>query len=73
MPCTDRFSGDSFSAGDVLLEVETDKAQMDVEAQDDGIMAKITVNHIGALWRHAIAKTSYSKGTDPRASRLESA
>jgi pyruvate/2-oxoglutarate dehydrogenase complex dihydrolipoamide acyltransferase (E2) component len=35
--------GDEFSAGDVLLEVETDKAQMDVEAQDDGIMAKITV------------------------------
>jgi hypothetical protein len=35
--------GDSFSAGDVLLEVETDKAQMDVEAQDDGKMAKITV------------------------------
>ncbi|KAF8539551.1 hypothetical protein BDD12DRAFT_837685 [Trichophaea hybrida] len=33
--------GDSFSAGDVLLEIETDKAQMDVEAQDDGIMAKI--------------------------------
>ncbi|KAF2430258.1 hypothetical protein EJ08DRAFT_649814 [Tothia fuscella] len=33
--------GDSFSAGDVLLEVETDKAQMDVEAQDDGKMAKI--------------------------------
>jgi len=36
--------GDSFSTGDVLLEIETDKAQMDVEAQDDGIMAKITVN-----------------------------
>ena len=33
--------GDSFSAGDVLLEIETDKAQMDVEAQEDGIMAKI--------------------------------
>lgn len=33
--------GDSFSAGDVLLEIETDKAQMDVEAQDDGILAKI--------------------------------
>ncbi|KAG0646784.1 Pyruvate dehydrogenase complex component E3BP [Hyphodiscus hymeniophilus] len=33
--------GDSFTAGDVLLEVETDKASMDVEAQDDGIMAKI--------------------------------
>lgn len=36
-------SGDSFSTGDVLLEIETDKAQMDVEAQDDGKMAKITV------------------------------
>lgn len=35
--------GESFSAGDVLLEIETDKAQMDVEAQDDGILAKITM------------------------------
>jgi Biotin-requiring enzyme/e3 binding domain len=35
--------GDSFAAGDVLLEVETDKAQIDVEAQDDGILAKIYV------------------------------
>jgi len=33
--------GDSFVAGDVILEIETDKASMDVEAQDDGIMAKI--------------------------------
>ncbi|KAL7626294.1 pyridoxine biosynthesis protein [Parahypoxylon ruwenzoriense] len=33
--------GDSFSAGDVLLEIETDKATMDVEAQDDGILMKI--------------------------------
>ncbi len=33
--------GDSFVAGDLLLEIETDKASMDVEAQEDGIMAKI--------------------------------
>ncbi|KAK2064491.1 biotin-requiring enzyme [Colletotrichum caudatum] len=33
--------GESFSAGDVLLEIETDKATMDVEAQDDGVMFKI--------------------------------
>ncbi|KAK4995712.1 pyridoxine biosynthesis protein [Elasticomyces elasticus] len=33
--------GDSFSAGDVLLEIETDKATMDVEAQDDGVLFKI--------------------------------
>lgn len=34
--------GDSFATGDVLLEIETDKAQMEVEAQEDGLMAKIT-------------------------------
>ncbi|KAI8980670.1 pyruvate dehydrogenase [Trametes punicea] len=33
--------GESFSAGDVLLEIETDKATIDVEAQDDGVLAKI--------------------------------
>jgi pyruvate carboxylase len=38
--------GDSFSAGDVILEIETDKAQMDVEAQDDGILAKIIVSDV---------------------------
>ena len=33
--------GDSFATGDVLLEIETDKASMDVEAADDGVMFKI--------------------------------
>ena len=33
--------GDSFAAGDVLLEIETDKATMDVEAQEDGVVMKI--------------------------------
>lgn len=33
--------GEKFAAGDVLLEIETDKATMDVEAQEDGIVMKI--------------------------------
>jgi pyruvate dehydrogenase E2 component (dihydrolipoamide acetyltransferase) len=33
--------GQAFSAGDVLAEVETDKATMGWESQDDGVMAKI--------------------------------
>lgn len=33
--------GDLFNAGDVLLEVETDKATIDVEVTDDGILWKI--------------------------------
>ncbi|KAI8888778.1 hypothetical protein K501DRAFT_282633 [Backusella circina FSU 941] len=39
--------GDSFSAGDVLLELETDKAQIDVEAPEDGILAKIVLQDGG--------------------------
>ncbi|KAJ1891531.1 pyridoxine biosynthesis protein [Kickxella alabastrina] len=35
--------GESFSAGDLLVQIETDKAQMDVEAQDDGVLVKILV------------------------------
>ncbi|CAH2351576.1 pyruvate dehydrogenase complex protein X component, mitochondrial [[Candida] railenensis] len=37
-------SGDKFAAGDVLVEVETDKATIDVEAQDDGVMWDILKN-----------------------------
>ena len=33
--------GDEFAAGDVLCSIETDKASVDFEAQDDGILAKI--------------------------------
>mmetsp|Transcript_78378 Transcript_78378/g.227470 ORF Transcript_78378/g.227470 Transcript_78378/m.227470 type:complete len:475 (-) Transcript_78378:26-1450(-) len=33
--------GDSFGPGDVICSVETDKATVDFEAQDDGIIAKI--------------------------------
>ncbi len=32
--------GDSISAGDVIAQVETDKATMDVEAYDDGVLLK---------------------------------
>ncbi|NBX86192.1 MAG: pyruvate dehydrogenase complex dihydrolipoamide acetyltransferase [Proteobacteria bacterium] len=39
--------GDKISAGDVLAEVETDKATMEVEASDDGILHLI-VGEIGA-------------------------
>ncbi|WVN86502.1 pyruvate dehydrogenase complex dihydrolipoamide acetyltransferase [Cryptococcus depauperatus CBS 7841] len=35
--------GESFNAGDVLIEVETDKATIDVEAAEDGVLAKIIV------------------------------
>lgn len=33
--------GDGLAPGDVLVEIETDKAQMDFEFQDEGVLAKI--------------------------------
>lgn len=36
--------GDQVQSGDVLLEIETDKASMEVEAVDEGIVGKILVS-----------------------------
>ncbi|CAB9522053.1 acetyltransferase component 3 of pyruvate dehydrogenase complex, mitochondrial [Seminavis robusta] len=36
--------GDAFIAGEVFCSVETDKATVDFEAQDDGVVAKILVD-----------------------------
>lgn len=36
--------GDSFGPGEVLCSIETDKATVDFEAQDDGVVAKILVS-----------------------------
>ena len=35
--------GDQVSAGDVIAEIETDKATMEVEAVDEGTVGKIVV------------------------------
>src|SRR5690606_5088048 len=35
--------GDTVSAGDVMAEIETDKATMEFEAVDEGVIAEITV------------------------------
>lgn len=34
-------AGDAITPGDVLVEIETDKAQMDFEFQEEGVLAKI--------------------------------
>ncbi len=41
--------GDSFGAGSVICSIETDKATMDFEAQDDGVLAKILKQGPGAV------------------------
>src|SRR3954466_14768247 len=39
-----RKEGDSIKAGDVIAEIETDKATMEVEAVDEGVLGKILVS-----------------------------
>jgi pyruvate dehydrogenase E2 component (dihydrolipoamide acetyltransferase) len=36
--------GDEINPGDVLVEIETDKATMEFESQEEGFIAKILVN-----------------------------
>jgi pyruvate dehydrogenase E1 component beta subunit len=38
-----KHEGDAVSAGDVIAEIETDKATMEIEAVDDGILGRILV------------------------------
>ena len=35
--------GDAIKSGDIIAEIETDKATMEVEAVDEGVLAKILV------------------------------
>lgn len=34
-------AGDALAPGDVLVEIETDKAQMDFEFQEEGVLVKV--------------------------------
>lgn len=50
--------GDEVVPGDVLVEIETDKAQMDFECQEEGYLAKILADTgakdfpVGTVWDH---------------------
>src|SRR5258708_36766488 len=50
--------GDTVRAGDVLAEIETDKATMEVEAVDEGVIAKIVIpegtDHVDVTHRIAL-------------------
>src|SRR5215470_17073452 len=50
--------GETVRAGDVLAEIETDKATMEVEAVDEGVLAKIVIpegtDHVAVNTRIAL-------------------
>ena len=66
--------GDAIKTGDVIAEIETDKATMEYEAVDDGVMAKIVVPE-GAqdVPVHQLIAVMAQEGEDPKAAAAEAA
>jgi pyruvate dehydrogenase E2 component (dihydrolipoyllysine-residue acetyltransferase) len=60
--------GEAIKTGDVIAEIETDKATMEYEAVDDGVMAKIVVPE-GAqdVPVHQLIAVMAQEGEDPKA------
>ena len=60
--------GDTVSSGDVIAEIETDKATMEVEAVDEGIVAKIMVAEgTEGVAVNAVIAVLAEEGEDPAA------
>jgi len=66
--------GDAVKTGDVIAEIETDKATMEYEAVDDGVMAKIVVPE-GAqdVPVHQLIAVMAQEGEDPKAAAATAA
>ena len=63
--------GDPVKSGDVLAEIETDKATMEVEAVDEGVLAKILVadGHRQRRGQHADRASSRARARTSRQRR----
>jgi pyruvate dehydrogenase E2 component (dihydrolipoamide acetyltransferase) len=60
--------GEAVKTGDVIAEIETDKATMEYEAVDDGVMAKIVVPEGTAdVPVHELIAVLAQEGEDPKA------
>jgi pyruvate dehydrogenase E2 component (dihydrolipoamide acetyltransferase) len=60
--------GDTIKTGDVIAEIETDKATMEYEAVDDGVMAKIVVPEgTSDVPVHQLIAVMAQEGEDPKA------
>src|SRR6187401_2999052 len=60
--------GEAVKTGDVIAEIETDKATMEYEAVDDGVMAKIVVPEgTQDVPVHQLIAVMAQEGEDPKA------
>jgi pyruvate dehydrogenase E2 component (dihydrolipoamide acetyltransferase) len=64
--------GDAVKTGDVIAEIETDKATMEYESVDDGVMAKIVVPEgTQDVPVHQLIAVMAQEGEDPKAAAAE--
>src|SRR5262245_50288720 len=64
--------GDAVKTGDVIAEIETDKATMEYEAVDDGVMAKIVVPEgTSDVPVHQLIAVMAQEGEDPKAAAAD--
>ena len=60
--------GEAVKTGDVIAEIETDKATMEYEAVDDGVMAKVVVPEgTQDVPVHQLIAVMAQEGEDPKA------
>jgi pyruvate dehydrogenase E2 component (dihydrolipoamide acetyltransferase) len=66
--------GEAVKTGDVIAEIETDKATMEYEAVDDGVMAKIVVPEgTNDVPVHQLIAVMAQEGEDPKAAAAAAA
>src|SRR5271167_2400122 len=66
--------GETVKTGDVIAEIETDKATMEYEAVDDGVMAKIVVPEgTSDVPVHQLIAVMAQEGEDPKAAAAAAA
>jgi pyruvate dehydrogenase E2 component (dihydrolipoamide acetyltransferase) len=66
--------GEAIKTGDVIAEIETDKATMEYEAVDDGVMAKIVVPEgTQDVPVHRLIAVMAQEGEDPKAAAAAAA
>ena len=74
--------GDTVKAGDIIAEIETDKATMEVEAVDEGVVEALLVDEgaeevkvnapIARLSGGALRRSRWTAGVPPTQARLPS-
>src|ERR1700688_1753008 len=66
--------GDQVKAGDVIAEIETDKATMEYESIDDGVLAKIVVPEgTQDVSVNALIAVLAQEGEDPKGAAVAAA